>query len=169
MTKKKVKRITIRIAGKEATRKTGVHTLKTALEAFCGVLAAGLGDVFAKDIFSPEARIALASLLALAVSTAVTAFLNEDQRLLHSGLYRHHCGRGGCGPYRLRNARLSDRIFQSDSRSRLHRFGRCDELADPVRGWGGGSHREGGRLICCRLMFRLPFLYFLVLYLLLLS
>ena len=84
MTKKRVKRITIRIAGKEATRKTGVHTLKTALEAFCGVLAAGLGDVFAKDIFSPEARVALASLLALAVSTAVTAFLNEDQRLRRS-------------------------------------------------------------------------------------
>ena len=81
---KKVKSITVKIAGKEATRKTWTHTWKTFLEVFLGVLAGGVADVFARDYGSPAFRLALFSLITLAVSTGVTAALNEDQRLKRS-------------------------------------------------------------------------------------
>lgn len=81
---KKIKSITVKIAGKEATRKTWTHTWKTFLEVFLGVLAGGLADVFAREYGSPAFRLALFSLITLAVSTGVTAALNDDQRLSRS-------------------------------------------------------------------------------------
>ena len=104
---KRVKKITVKIAGKTATRKTWTHTWKTFLEVFTGVLAGGIADVFAReygtpafrlalfalitvaDVFAreygtPAFRLALFALITVAVSTAVTAALNEDQRLSRS-------------------------------------------------------------------------------------
>ena len=81
---KRVKSITVRIAGKKATRTTWTRVLRTAFEAFCGVVFAGIADVFVADFGSPMFRIGLFSLIALGVSTAVTAVLNEDQRINRS-------------------------------------------------------------------------------------
>lgn len=81
---KRVKKITVKIAGKEATRKTWTHTWKTFFEVFTGVLAGGIADVFAREYGSPAFRLALFSLITVAVSTAVTAALNDDQRLNRS-------------------------------------------------------------------------------------
>lgn len=81
---KRVKKITVKIAGKTATRKTWTHTWKTFLEVFVGVLAGGIADVFAREYGSPAFRLALFSLITVAVSTAVTAALNDDQRLNRS-------------------------------------------------------------------------------------
>lgn len=81
---KRVKKITVKIAGKEATRKTWTHTWKTFFEVFTGVLAGGIADVFAREYGSPAFQLALFSLITVAVSTAVTAALNDDQRLNRS-------------------------------------------------------------------------------------
>lgn len=78
---RKVKSITVKVAGKEATRKTWTHTWKTFVEVFLGVLAGGIADVFARDYGSPAFRLALFALIAVSVSSGVTAALNEDQRL----------------------------------------------------------------------------------------
>lgn len=84
MMKKRVKHITVKLARKQATRKTWEHTLRTFIEAFCGILAGGIGDVFAREYGSPAFRLALFSLITVAVSTAVTAVINENDRLTRS-------------------------------------------------------------------------------------
>lgn len=84
MMKKRVKHITVKLARKQATRKTWEHTLRTFIEAFCGILTGGIGDVFAREYGSPAFRLALFSLITVAVSTAVTAVINENDRLTRS-------------------------------------------------------------------------------------
>ncbi len=84
MMKKRVKHITVKLARKQATRKTWEHTLRTFIEAFCGILAGGIGDLFAREYGTPAFRLGLFSLITLAVSTAVTAVLNEDERINRS-------------------------------------------------------------------------------------
>lgn len=84
MDNRKIKSVTVKVAGKTATRETGHRALRTAFEAFCGVLFAGIADVFLQDYTTPAFRSALFCLIAMAVSTAVTAFLNEDQKLKRS-------------------------------------------------------------------------------------
>lgn len=81
---RKIKSIKVKVAGKVATRETGVRSFRTAFEAFLGVLAGGLADVFVQDYGSPAFRIALFSLITLAVSTAVTAALNDNDRINRS-------------------------------------------------------------------------------------
>lgn len=80
----KVKSIKVRVAGRKATRETGHRALRTAFEAFCGVVAGGIVDVFTQDYTTPGFRATLFCLIAIAVSTGVTAALNEEQRLKRS-------------------------------------------------------------------------------------
>lgn len=81
---KKVKRVTAHLASMEATPETGRRVLRTAFEALVGVIAGGIADVFVQDFGSPAFRIAMFSLITLAVSTAVTAALNETDKVTRS-------------------------------------------------------------------------------------